>query len=71
MPNILLVDDDRAVVSTLGMSLQRRGHTVYVTHSGPEGLEIVRQHKLDAIVCDLGMEGMNGWEVSQEVEELF
>ncbi len=68
---ILLIDDDRAVVSTLGKSLQRRGHTIFIAYSGPEGLDIVKKNRLDAIVCDLGMEGMNGWEVSQEVEGMF
>jgi PAS domain S-box-containing protein len=64
---ILLIDDDRPVVNILGKGLTRLGNKTFVAFSGHQGLEILEEHEVDAIVCDLGMEGMDGWEVSGEV----
>jgi PAS domain S-box-containing protein len=64
---ILLIDDDRPVVNILGKGLTRLGNKTFVAFSGQQGLEILEEHEVDAIVCDLGMEGMDGWEVSGEV----
>ncbi len=67
---ILLVDDERPVVTILGKGLKKRGNTPYIALSGEEGLKALQENPVDAIVCDLGMEGMNGWEVSAAVAEL-
>ncbi len=64
---ILLIDDDKPVVNILGKGLTRLGNKTFVAFSGPQGLEILEEHNVDAIICDLGMEGMDGWEVSGEV----
>ena len=64
---ILLIDDEAAVVGILGKGLAKKGHTIFTAHSGQEGLTIVEENLVDVVVCDLGMEGMNGWEVSREI----
>lgn len=68
--SILLIDDERAVGMILSKGLRKRGNTAYVAMSGAQGLKILRGVDVDAIVCDLGMEGMNGWEVSEAVQDL-
>lgn len=65
--SILLIDDEPAVVRILGKGLGKKGHTIFTAHSGQEGLSIVEENLVDVVVCDLGMEGMNGWEVSREI----
>ncbi len=67
---ILLIDDDRPVVTILGKGLRKKGNTTFVAFSGPEGLDILRKEAVEVVVCDLGMEGMNGWEVSGAVRGL-
>jgi PAS domain S-box-containing protein len=65
--NILLIDDERAVVTILGKGLRKLGNTIFTAQSGQEGLEVFEQNHIDCVVCDLGMEGMNGWEVGREL----
>ncbi|MBI5570206.1 MAG: PAS domain S-box protein [Desulfomonile tiedjei] len=64
---ILLIDDERPVVTILGKGLRKRGNTAYIALSGQEGLDILENNDVDVVVCDLGMEGMNGWDVSSAV----
>lgn len=64
---LLLIDDDQPIVETLEKGLTKLGNTVFTAYSGRQGLELFDQHNVDAIVCDLAMEGMNGWEVSKAV----
>ncbi len=64
---ILLIDDDQPIVETLEKGLSKLGIKVFTAYSGRQGLELFERNKLDAIVCDLAMEGMNGWEVSKAV----
>jgi CheY-like chemotaxis protein len=37
---------------------------VAVTHSGPEALEVAPQFRPEVVLCDLGLPGMNGYEVA-------
>lgn len=67
---ILLIDDDRRIVEELAKGLNRMGNIVFSASSGQEGLDIFEGLKVDAIVCDLAMDGMNGWEVGQAIEAL-
>ena len=68
--NILVVDDLKPMADMMEIVLERRGHTVYTALSGPEALEILREHKVDLVVCDLDMPGMNGWDVGRELRTL-
>jgi DNA-binding response OmpR family regulator len=61
---ILLVDDDPAVHDLVGEELSRQGYVVDHAHSGPEGLDLAGRERPDAVVLDLMMEGMSGFEVA-------
>jgi len=67
---ILVIDDMRPVLWALRDELTRMGQTVFTASSGPEGLEIFKSIQIDAVVCDLGMPAMNGWEVGAEIREI-
>jgi PAS domain S-box-containing protein len=67
---LLLIDDDKAIINTLVKGLKRRGNNVYSANSGRDGLKLLEDNAVDAVVCDLGMEGMNGWEVSTAVADI-
>lgn len=62
---ILVIDDIEAVVDMLADGFNEFGHTVYKALSGSEGLEIFRNNPVDAVICDLGMAEMTGWEVAR------
>jgi len=59
-PTILIVDDDRANLSSLEKIFQRESHQVLVASDGSEALEILRTNRVDVVLTDLMMPGMNG-----------
>jgi signal transduction histidine kinase/DNA-binding response OmpR family regulator len=61
---ILLVDDDPEVHELVGDELSRQGFVVDHALSGTEGLRLADRERPDAIVLDLMMEGMSGFEVA-------
>ena len=59
---LLLVDDEPNILSALKRLFRRDGHAILTANSGPEGLEILAQHKVDVIISDQRMPGMTGVE---------
>jgi CheY-like chemotaxis protein len=64
---ILLVDDNVDAVASLSLLLQLGGHTTHVAHSGPEALRIASEVKPDIVLLDIGLPGMNGYEVARAI----
>jgi len=67
---ITLIDDDADSNAALGMLLQRAGHDVTAALNGLAGLELVRQHRPDIVLCDIGLAGMDGYAVASRLREL-
>jgi CheY-like chemotaxis protein len=67
---ILIIDDDTAIRVVVKVSLSKLGgYYVLDASSGLEGLEIARQEHPDAIILDLAMPKMSGFEVIQHLQE--
>jgi signal transduction histidine kinase/CheY-like chemotaxis protein len=64
---ILVVDDNRDAAETLGALLTALGATVFVVDSGHTALEILDTFQPDAVLLDIGMPGMDGYEVSRRI----
>jgi signal transduction histidine kinase/ActR/RegA family two-component response regulator len=64
---VLVVDDNADAAETLGLLLGRMGATVCVCHSGLEALETMDVFRPDAVLLDIGMPGMDGYEVARRV----
>ena len=64
---VLVVDDAPPNVKLLRLILKDAGYRVLEAGSGPEALEILRREKPDAMVLDVRMPGMTGYEVCQAV----
>jgi signal transduction histidine kinase len=64
---ILLVEDDRPVRETLAQLFGLDGHAVTACGSGAEALELFVPGAFDVVCSDLGMPGMNGWELIGEL----
>lgn len=60
---ILVVDDNRDAANSLAEILRLMDCQVKVAYDGPAALELFRQQTPQAILLDLGMPGMNGYEV--------
>jgi CheY-like chemotaxis protein len=62
-----VVDDNHDVAKSLAMMLRLHGHEVRVAHDGFAALEIARTDRPDVVLLDLGMPGMDGYEVARRL----
>ena len=60
---ILIVDDDDALRESLELILSAEGYTVLSAHCGEAALESVEDSPVDAVLCDLRMPGIDGFEL--------
>jgi signal transduction histidine kinase/CheY-like chemotaxis protein len=67
--SILVVDDDAIVRNVVREHLRRNGYTVIETASGEEALEAVVKQHVDAVLLDLCMPGMSGWETLDRLKQ--
>jgi CheY-like chemotaxis protein len=67
--NILVVDDNEDVGESAACLLSAWRHQARVAHSGPEALELAREHHPDLILLDIGLPGMDGYEVVRRLRE--
>jgi DNA-binding response OmpR family regulator len=67
--NILIIDDERDVTYAVGLTIKLQEHSweILVAHSGEEGLEMVEKYSPDAILLDLQMPDLDGFEVLQHI----
>ena len=66
---ILLVDDEDSIQKLLTYPLERDGFKVVHARDGEEGLELIRAHGPAAVVLDIRMPGLDGWQVLTRVRE--
>ena len=66
---ILVVDDNVDAAETLAALLELQGHEVAVAHDGERALERVRESVPDMVLLDLGMPGMDGYEVARALRD--
>ena len=64
---ILIVDDNRDAAETLGELLTALGATVRVEHSGGAALAALDAFHPDAVLLDIGMPEMDGYEVARQI----
>ena len=64
---VLIVDDNTAAAQTTGMLLELAGHRPVLAHDGPEALERARAECPAAILLDIGLPGLSGYEVCRRL----
>ena len=60
---ILVVEDEVDLLFTIALSLELNGYRVVKAASGEEALTIVDEERPDAMVLDIRLPGIDGWEV--------
>jgi DNA-binding NtrC family response regulator len=70
MPKILIIDDERAIRSTLKEILEFENYNVDEAEDGIKGLQQLGKSKYDVVLCDIKMPGMDGIEVLEKAMEL-
>ena len=64
-PTVLVIDDDRPSAGLLTAYLETAGFDVELASDGKTGLAMARQRDRTAIVLDIRLPGMDGWQVLQ------
>jgi PAS domain S-box-containing protein len=64
---IVVADDNADASATLGELLSLQGHQIRLAHDGESALEAVMSFEPDAAFLDIGMPGLNGYEVARRV----
>jgi CheY-like chemotaxis protein len=62
---ILVADDDVDTVESFALLLRSLGHTVELATSSAAALELARRSRPELVFLDIGMPGMDGWEVAR------
>jgi DNA-binding NtrC family response regulator len=68
MPTILIVEDEPKMLRLLDLNLKEEGYTVHTAPDAEAGLNTLRQEKIDVVLTDLKLPGMNGLEFLQAVK---
>lgn len=68
---LLLVDDERSILSSLKRLLRNEGYTILTAEHGFAGLEQMASHEVGVVICDGLMVGMTGAEFLFEVKARY
>jgi signal transduction histidine kinase len=64
---VLVVEDNADAAATLREALQLLGHEVHVAGDGDAGVEAAERLAPDVVVCDIGLPGIDGYEVARRL----
>ena len=64
---VLVVDDNRDVADTTATILRLSGCDTHVAYDGPAGLEAVERLQPDAVLLDIGLPGLDGYQVAERM----
>ena len=67
--SILVIEDSEPDRVLIQRTLEKRNYSVIVAHDGESGLKLVHEHKVDLIILDYLLPGMNGIEICKIIKE--
>jgi len=67
---VLIVDDNEDAANSLAMILKLSGHETTPVYTAEDALERASTFKPDVVLLDIGLPGMDGYEVAQKMREL-
>jgi PAS domain S-box-containing protein len=66
---LLVADDNRDSAASFAALLQASGHEVSVAHTGREALRLACELEPDALLLDIGMPELNGYQLAQRIRD--
>jgi PAS domain S-box-containing protein len=67
---LMVVDDNRDAAESMSMLLELWGHEVICAYDGRTALETAAKYHPDAVFLDIGLPGMDGYEIAERLREL-
>ena len=68
---ILIADDDRDAIMTLGILLRSEGHEVWSTQAGTDVPDVVREFRPEMVLLDVAMPERSGYELAEELSREY
>ena len=69
MYNVLVCDDDKAIVKSIEIYLNAQGYKTFPSYNGAEALEIMHKEKIHCIIMDIMMPEMDGISATLKIRE--
>ena len=66
---VLIIEDDKQISHFLGTVLSANNFDVITADTGEYGCAVISSHRPDIVILDLGLPGMDGWEVIDSVRK--
>ncbi len=64
---LLIVEDEKRMAELLKKGFEEENHSVSLAHDGPTAVELAELYEFDAIVLDLMLPGLDGYEVARRL----
>ena len=69
--SVLVIEDDIEYGQMLKEALEHFGYQVHLSFSATGGLDIIRQTRVDIVISDINMPGVNGIELAKKVMAMY
>jgi two-component system CheB/CheR fusion protein len=66
--NVLIVEDNVDQAQTMRAFLSLKGHSLEIAATGPRALDIARRFRPDVVLLDIGLPGIDGFEVARQLK---
>jgi len=70
VPSILIIEDEPDIRRLIGIRLRHAGYETLEAGDGTEGLRILHERRPSLVILDIGLPGMDGWQVLQRIRDL-
>jgi signal transduction histidine kinase/DNA-binding response OmpR family regulator len=67
---LLVVDDNRDAAQSMAVLLRTEGYVVHIAYDGPTALEAVQKTQPRAVLLDLGLPGIDGFQVAERIRAM-
>ena len=68
-PVVVVADDDVEILTLVARTVRRMDVTVFEASDGEEALKLIKKERPVAVVLDVMMPGMSGWEVCRAIRD--
>lgn len=69
--NILLIDDDKLILTVVSRKLKDNGHRVLTAEDGAKALILLEKQKIDLVISDVMMPGLSGLVVMNILKQFY
>ena len=67
---LMVVDDNKDAAESMSMLFELWGHEVICAYDGRSALDTAARYRPDAVFLDIGLPGMDGYEIAERLREL-